>query len=103
MEETTITVRNVDVVLTKISIQPGDVLVVSSDQRLRQEQHANIVRTFSESFGCPVCLLDSGLKLEAVLSISQECLELAAAERNKRAEECFAALTKLKDRFGENK
>lgn len=82
-----ITIRNIDVALTKINIQPGDVLVITSDTRLNEQAHLNIRKEINASFGCPVLLLDSGIKLDAVLSISQECLHLAAEERARQAGE----------------
>ena len=80
-----ITIRNIDVALTKVRIEPGDVLVIECDHRLREESHLNIRREISESFGCAAVVLDGGIKLAAVLSISQECLQLASQERAKRA------------------
>jgi hypothetical protein len=96
-EKLSVTVRNIDVVLTKINIQPGDVLLMSAPPGcITTAQDAECIRdAFREGIGVPVVLLRNGLKVDAVLSVAPECLELVAAERDKRATELAENIRKV--------
>jgi hypothetical protein len=95
MEQTEITIRNIDVALTKINIQPGDVLLVSVPHLRSMNDRQIIQESFKEALGVPACILSNGMKVDAVLSIAPECLELAASERSKRADEYATAMRKV--------
>lgn len=90
-----ITIRNIDVALTKVNIQPGDVLLVSVPA-VRQRSDLEFIKNgFQEAFGVPAVVLTNGMKVEAVLTVAPECLERAAAERARSAEEVAENIRKV--------
>jgi hypothetical protein len=81
-----LTITNLEAVVTKLRLEPGDCLLVRYSGDVRRETHAEIQAAFEETFGCPVVVLPPELTLEAVLNMPPELIERAREVGRERQE-----------------
>lgn len=81
-----ITVKHLEVVLTKLRLEPGDVLVVSHEPKAfrSREDLEQFRKSMLEAFGVPVAVLPNTIRIEGALHLSPECVEEAARLRSDR-------------------
>lgn len=92
-----LTITNLEAVITKLRLEPGDCLVIKTNCcGLREESRELIRRTVEESFGCTAMVLPAELTLEDVLNVPPEMIERARGLGRKRQEEFMLS---LRERF----
>lgn len=89
-----LTITNLECVLTKLRLEPGDVLLVKCSVPVRDSQRAKIAETVKESFGIPAVVLPSDLTFQAVLNIPPELIERAHRLGDKRHREFIETMKK---------
>jgi len=99
MEETQVKLIGAEIV--RLSLQPGDVLVLSFNECRRRDDLEHLRNAIQERFGVPVVVLTNGIELKAILNVSPECQELAADARAKAAEQQAAWLENVQNMLKE--
>lgn len=61
-----ITIRNIDVALTKVNIQPGDVLLVTVPATMGEARIMGIGQGLWEATGCKVIILRDGTSVSVL-------------------------------------
>ena len=84
-EELKVTLIGAEIV--RLRLEPGDMLVVSHHDCRHPNEMKGLRTAIQETFGVPALVLTHGIKLEAILSVSPECQEMAADVKAKAAEE----------------
>lgn len=93
-----VVVKLIGAEVVRLSLQPGDVLVVSIPGSASRAMTDDIRCSFREVFGVPVVLMREGIQLKALISVSPEIPNVMriprAEEEAKRMQSIADALTK---------
>lgn len=83
-DELQVTVKQIELVATKLCLEAGDVLVLSYPHRMRPGDAERIQQSVQEAFGVHAIVLREGLKIDGVLSIAPSLVEEAARAKARK-------------------